>query len=42
MLIECSCGNKKSYSVECQCPNDVIDETGYIQDDLGNWICPEC
>jgi len=44
MLIECvKCGNVTEYSeLKCQCPNDIIKETGWVQDEDGNWICDEC
>lgn len=43
MHIECiECKSVKSYSEKCQCPNDVIEETKYIQDEEGNWVCPDC
>jgi len=42
MIIECKCGATANYSSECQCPNDVIEETGFVQDEDGNWLCHEC
>jgi len=29
--------------IKCvKCGNDIIEETGWIQDENGNWICNEC
>ena len=41
--IECYyCDETADVSSQAQCPNDVIDETGFVQDGGGNWICPDC
>jgi len=33
---------EKKCSLNCQCPNDIIQKTGYIQDKRGYWFCKEC
>lgn len=36
------CGEHKNYDEDAQCPNDIIQTTGYTQLDNGMWVCPDC
>ena len=43
MTIECTCGNTVIYDeYNCQCHDDIIDQTGWSQDEDGNWKCKIC
>lgn len=40
-IVECSrCGGREF--VDAQCPNDIVEQTNFRQDEEGLWICPEC
>lgn len=44
-IVYCNfCGEPAQYWIDAKCPNDIIQSTGYVQDDSpeGLWICPEC
>lgn len=40
-IVYCSkCDN--SEFIDAQCPNDIIQQTNYQQNEEGLWICPDC
>ena len=45
-IIECCCCDNDAVVEDAQCPNDVIKQTGYHQDEgyeaFNNWYCPDC
>ena len=41
-IVFCSKCENETYVKDAQCPNDIQQETDYVLDNKGNWICPEC
>ena len=43
-LIQCHICTDEAYVKEAQCPNDIVIQTKYIQDDnyWDRWYCPAC